>query len=90
MKPVVEKKSKDPQTLAGEVIVFTGGLETMTRPEAQRRAEARGARIASQVSKKVTLVVGGPGAGSKLDEAERLGLKVIDEQEFLERIGVRP
>jgi DNA ligase (NAD+) len=90
VKPVVEKKSKEPQTLAGEVIVFTGGLETMTRPEAQRRAEARGARIASAVSKKVTLVVGGPGAGSKRDEAERLGLKVIDEQEFLERIGVRP
>ena len=87
VKPVAEKRVKGPQNLAGEVMVFTGGLERMTRPEAQRKAEARGAKIASSVGKKVTLVVAGPGAGSKLDEAEKLGITVIDEAAFMKRIG---
>ena len=64
-----------------------GGLETMTRPEAQKRAEDAGARTASAISRKVTLVVAGPGAGSKLDEAKKLKLEVIDEAEFLKRVG---
>jgi DNA ligase (NAD+) len=69
------------------VVVFTGSLETMSRPEAQRRAEAAGARIAGTISKRVTLVVAGPGAGTKLDEAAKLGLAVIDEKQFLKRVG---
>ena len=72
---------------SGEVIVFTGTLEKLSRPEAQRKAEAAGARTASAVSRKVTLVVAGPGAGSKLAEAEKLKLPVIDENAFLARIG---
>ena len=87
VKPKAEMRAKGPQPLAGEVVVFTGGLEGMSRPEAQRRAEALGARIASGIGKKVTLVVAGPGAGSKLDEARKLGIKVIDESAFLKRIG---
>ncbi|MFI5371528.1 MAG: NAD-dependent DNA ligase LigA [Candidatus Eisenbacteria bacterium] len=87
VRPVVEKKTKGPQPLAGETVVFTGGLETMSRPEAQRRAEAAGARIAGAISRKVTLVVAGPGAGSKLDEARKLGVAVIDEKAFLSRVG---
>jgi DNA ligase (NAD+) len=87
VKPVAEKKVKGPQTLAGETIVFTGGLEAMSRPEAQRKAEAHGARIAGAISKKVTLVVAGPGAGTKLGEAEKLGIPVVDEATFLKRIG---
>ncbi len=87
VKPVHEARPKGAQPLAGEVMVFTGGLERMSRPEAQRKAETLGARIASAISKKVTLVVAGPGAGSKLDEANKLGVKVIDEAEFLKRIG---
>ncbi len=87
VKPVAEKKPTGPQTLAGQVVVFTGSLERMTRPEAQRLAESHGARIASSVSKKVTLVVAGPGAGSKRDEAAKLGITVIDEAEFLKRVG---
>ena len=87
VRPVAEKRAKGPQPLAGEVVVFTGGLETMSRPEAQRKAEAAGARTAAGVSRKVTLVVAGPGAGTKLDEARKLGLAVIDEASFLERIG---
>jgi len=85
--PVHEARVKGPQPLAGQVMVFTGGLEGLTRPEAQKRAEDAGARIASAVSKRVTLVVAGPGAGSKLDEARKLKLAIIDEAEFLKRIG---
>jgi len=87
VKPVHEARPKGPQPLAGETVVFTGGLEALSRPEAQKRAEAAGARIASGVTKKVTLVVAGPGAGSKLEEASKLGIKVIDEVSFLKLIG---
>ena len=89
MKPVAEEKAKGPQPLAGEVMVFTGTLETLSRPEAQKKAERLGARIASSVSRKVTLVVAGPGAGSKLDEAAKLEIPVIDEAAFLARIGAK-
>ena len=87
IKPVHEARVKGPQPLAGQVMVFTGGLESLTRPEAQKRAEDAGARIASVISKRVTLVVAGPGAGSKLDEAHKLKLEIIDEAEFLKRVG---
>ena len=85
--PQLPAESRGTQPLAGQVLVFTGTLERMTRPEAQRRAETAGARIASGITRKVTLVVAGPGAGSKLDEATKLGLTVIDEDEFIKRIG---
>ena len=85
--PVHEARVKGPQPLAGQVMVFTGGLEGLTRPEAQKRAEDAGARIASAISKRVTLVVAGPNAGAKLDEARKLKLEVIDEAEFLKRVG---
>lgn len=87
IQPVHEARVQGPQPLAGQIMVFTGGLEGLTRPEAQKRAEDAGARIASAISKRVTLVVAGPGAGSKLDEARKLKLEVIDEAEFLKRIG---
>ena len=86
-RPVHEARPKGPQPLAGQVVVFTGGLESMSRPEAQKKAEEAGARTASAISKKVTLVVAGPGAGSKLDEARKLQLEIVDEAEFLKRIG---
>jgi len=89
VKPVAEKRAKGKLPLAGEVVVFTGGLEGLSRPEAQRKAEAAGAQVASGVGRKVTLVVAGPGAGSKLDEARKLGIQVIDEAAFLRRIGER-
>jgi DNA ligase (NAD+) len=89
VKPVHERKSRGPQPFAGEIMVFTGSLESMPRPEAQRRAEQAGATIASGVGKKVTLVVAGPGAGSKLAEAGRLGIPVIDEGAFLKRLDGR-
>ncbi|MGH7742858.1 MAG: NAD-dependent DNA ligase LigA, partial [Candidatus Eiseniibacteriota bacterium] len=89
VKPVHEKRARGPQPFAGEIMVFTGTLESMPRPEAQRRAEEAGATIAAGVGKKVTLVVAGPGAGSKLADAGRLGIPVIDEGAFLKRLDGR-
>jgi DNA ligase (NAD+) len=73
--------------LTGQVIVFTGGMETMSRDEAKALAQSHGAKTADSVSKTVTLVVAGPGAGSKLEKANKLGIKVVDEGAFLKLIG---
>jgi DNA ligase (NAD+) len=59
----------------------------MTREEGTELAQAAGARVASSVSKKTDFVVAGENAGSKLTKAERLGVEVIDEAEFRERLG---
>jgi DNA ligase (NAD+) len=74
--------------ISGKTVVFTGTLEKMTRPEAKARAERLGAKVAGSVSKKTDYVVAGPGAGSKLKDAERLGLKVLSEDEWLTLIGL--
>jgi DNA ligase (NAD+) len=88
VRPVHEARVKGPQPLAGQVVVFTGGLESMTRPEAQKRAEDAGARVASAISKRVTLLVAGSGAGLKIDDARKISkITIIDEAEFLKRVG---
>jgi DNA ligase (NAD+) len=68
-------------------VVFTGALERMTRDEAKEQATALGAKVSGSVSKKTDLVVAGPGAGSKLTDAQKLGVKVISEDEWLKLIG---
>ncbi|WP_317622230.1 NAD-dependent DNA ligase LigA [Pseudohongiella acticola] len=70
--------------LAGETWVLTGTLETMTRDEARTALQALGAKVSGSVSKKTSVVVAGPGAGSKLDKANELGVKVIDEQGLID------
>lgn len=68
--------------LAGRVFVFTGGLTTMSRDDAKAKVEALGARTAGSVGKKVTDVVAGTDAGSKLAKAQELGLHILDEAQF--------
>jgi DNA ligase (NAD+) len=74
--------------LAGETLVITGTLATMTRDEAREAARAAGATVTDSVSRKTTLLVVGAEAGSKLRRAEELGVPVIDEDEFRRRLGV--
>ncbi len=73
--------------IAGMTVVFTGALERMTRDEAKAMAERLGAKVAGSVSKKTDLVVAGPGAGSKLKKATELGVEVISEDDWFERVG---
>lgn len=73
--------------VSGKTVVFTGALEMMTREEAKSMAERLGAKVAGSVSKKTDLLVAGPGAGSKLKEAEKHGVEVIDEAEWFRRVG---
>ncbi len=69
--------------ISGKTVVFTGSLVQMTRDEAKARAEAMGAKVASSVSKKTDLVIVGADAGSKAKKAGELGVKTIDEDEWI-------
>lgn len=75
---------RDGPDLAGQTWVLTGTLETMTRDEAAEVLRGLGAKVSGSVSAKTTVVVAGPGAGSKLTKAESLGIQVMDEQGLLE------
>ena len=76
--------------LSGKNLVFTGTLETMSRPEAKARAEALGARVTDSVSKRTDLLILGADAGSKAKKAAELGVATVTEAEWREMAGFEP
>ena len=82
---VLVSNSKDSASslLSGQIFVLTGSLEKFSRQDATAQIEKLGGKVSSSVSKKTNYVVAGPGAGSKLSKAEKLGVQILDEAEFL-------
>ena len=81
-----EKPKTDGSPIAGQTLVFTGTLERMSRAEAKARAESLGAKVSGSVSTKTDLLIAGPGAGSKAKKAADLGIKTIDEDQWIDMI----
>lgn len=84
--PIMEKQDNSNLLYSGKAIVLTGKLEKFTREEATTIIEKLGGSVTSSVSKKTYMVVCGSDAGSKLTKANQLGIKVINEQQFLEEV----
>ena len=86
VQPFVKEKVQT-GAFQGENVVLTGGLQSMSRPEAQKLIEEQGGTAQSSVTSKTTLVIAGESAGSKLEKAKKLGITIIDEAQFLARLG---
>ena len=85
--PNFESAMRTDGVFSGKTIVVTGSLVEMTREQAEEAVIERGGKASGSVSKNTSFVVAGPGAGSKLAKAESLGVEVIDEAEFISRLG---
>jgi DNA ligase (NAD+) len=87
-------RPKQPRTrrsdkLAGKIIVVTGTLENFTRQQIEQAVRQAGGKTSASVSKKTDFVLAGKESGSKLDKARKLGVEVLNEERFLEMIGMR-
>jgi DNA ligase (NAD+) len=82
-----QKQTKQSDKLTGKTFVVTGTLENFSRTQIEQAIKENGGKVSSSVSKKTDFVLAGTEAGSKLDKASQLGVKVIDEKEFLKMIG---
>ena len=82
-----KKKAAVSDKLKGQVFVFTGSLESMTRNEAERLIAGHGGRATSSVTKKTNYVVAGTDPGSKYDKAVSLGIQILSEEEFRKMMG---
>ncbi len=81
--PQAPKRGAGAGKLAGKTVVLTGTLPTLSRSDATRMIEDHGGRVSSSVSKKTDFVVAGEAAGSKLDKAQELGIRILDEEQLL-------
>ena len=84
---VEEGHTEGPKPLDGKVLVLTGGLATLSRDQAKDLIIRLGGRVTGSVSKKTDYVVVGEDAGSKAEDAKRLGVATLDEDEFLRLVG---
>ncbi|MGI6150726.1 MAG: NAD-dependent DNA ligase LigA [Christensenellales bacterium] len=82
-----EKAATENSAFAGKTVVLTGTLSSMTRSEATEIIERLGGNVSGSVSKKTDLVVAGENAGSKLEKAQKLGVRVLSEQEFTQLLN---
>jgi DNA ligase (NAD+) len=82
-----QQKPSGPSPLSGKKFVFTGGLETLTRPQASDLVIKKGGMVVTSVGKDVDYVVAGKDPGSKRAKAEKLGLTILDENAFKKLVG---
>ena len=78
---------KGPQLLSGKTVVFTGELESFSRSDAERMVREMGGNAAGSVSAKTDFVVVGKAPGSKATKAQRLGVKILSEKQFLSKFA---
>ncbi len=83
----IENKTLD-NFFSNKHLVFTGTLSKLSRDEAKYLAKTKGAKILSSISKKTDFLIAGEKAGSKIDKATKLGVKILDEKEFLKKINL--
>ena len=83
-----QAKIKRSGRLIGKTLVVTGSLETLSRQDAEQAIRQAGGNASSSVSKKTDFLVAGAEPGSKLEKAQQLGVKVINEKQFLEMLGI--
>jgi DNA ligase (NAD+) len=82
-----DSKTSTSNALLGKTVVVTGTLESMSREEAKAKVREAGGKVGSSISKKTDFLLAGENAGSKLSKAQELGVKVVNEQEFVKILG---